>query len=194
SDDKDARRQMFAGQKAAIIPLARPGPLTLAWWWRYEIMLVVGLPVVTLWAAARFGWPRVIAVMLALVLLVISVPVARREVWGWIRCVYTAHRIRSGCVEALIVNRRGRIPSVLWTSATPYGERVWLWCRAGTTATELERAEEILTVCCLATAVQVSAHPRYPALVLVDVIRDEKARADGPAGTGSGEGYYRRSS
>ncbi|GIH89997.1 hypothetical protein Psi01_06270 [Planobispora siamensis] len=185
---------MFVGQKAAIIPMGRPGLLTLAWWWRYEIMLVVGLPVVTLWAAARFGWPRVIAVMLALALLVISVPVARREVWGWIRCVYVAHRIRSGCVEALVVNRRGRIPSVLWTAATPYGERVWLWCRAGTTATELERAGEILAVCCLAPAVEVSAHPRHPALVLVDVIRYGRDPTGDGAGAGSGEGYYRRSS
>jgi hypothetical protein len=43
--------------------------------------------------------------------------------------VFTAHRIGSGCVEALVV--------------------------------------------------RVTAHPRYPALAIVEVVREEKVRADG---------------
>ncbi|GIH74697.1 hypothetical protein [Planobispora longispora] len=178
SGEDGTRRQVYAGRRAAVIPAVRPGPLTLVWWWRYEIMLAAGLPVAFLWAAGAFGWLPVVLMALGLVASVLVWPTARREVWGRIRCVYTAHRIRSGCVEAIIMNRRGRIPAVLWTVPTRFGERVWLWCRAGTTAADLEGAAGLLASCCLAPVVQVSAHPRYPALVVVDVVRDEKAWAD----------------
>lgn len=81
-------------------------------------------------------------------------------------------RIRSGCVEASVVDRRGRVPYVLRTAVTPFGERSWLWCRAGTPVSDVEGAAEVPAVCCLAPLVRVVAHPRDPAPVAVEVIRD----------------------
>ncbi|MGC5012800.1 hypothetical protein ACLQ2R_18710 [Streptosporangium sp. DT93] len=172
-------RQISAARRAAIIPQARTGPLGLIWEWRYEIGLVLVVPVAVVLAVKIFGGGPVLAAVALLALVVGAVPVARAEVWGWMRCVFTAHRVRSGCAEALVVNRRGRAPHVLRTVATPFGERAWLWCRAGTTVSDLEGAAEVLAICCLAPLVRVAAHPRHPALVAVEVIRDERAWAAG---------------
>ncbi|MEU4829076.1 hypothetical protein [Streptosporangium sp. NPDC023615] len=182
--------QLSATRRAAIIPQARTGPLGLIWEWRYEIGLVLVVPVAVVVAVRIFDWGWVLATVALLALVVGAVPVARAEVWGRCRCVFTAHRVRSGCVEALVVNRRGRAPHVLRTVATPFGERAWLWCRAGTTVSDLEDAAEVLAICCLAPLVRIAAHPRHPALVAVEVIRDERAWAAGPGGHGRRESPF----
>ncbi|WP_162641332.1 hypothetical protein [Streptosporangium sp. 'caverna'] len=177
--EEPVAQQVSTTRRAAIIPAARTGPLALVWWWRYEIGLALCVPVAAVWAMGTLGWYRVVPAVALLALLVGAVPAVRAGVWGRIRCVFTAHRIRSGCVEALVVNRRGRVPHILWTAATPFGERAWLWCRTGTTVSDLEGATEVLAVCCLAQIVRITAHPRYPALAIVEVVREEKVWADG---------------
>ncbi|MDA0635817.1 hypothetical protein OUY22_20545 [Nonomuraea sp. MCN248] len=138
----------------------------MLWRWRYEI----GLAGFLAYAAVVVTGPVLIAI--AAVLAVVALwPPARSEVWGRIRCVVTAHRIRVGFVEAYLVNRRGKTPAVLWCAPAPFGERVWVWCRAGITADDLERSRRRIAGACWAVDVLVWPHPRKPHWVLLEVIR-----------------------
>jgi hypothetical protein len=85
----------------------------------------------------------------------------------------TAHRVRTGCAQAWIHNRYGKLPFILWTRSQLSGERVYLWCRAGISATDFGSARELLAAACMAKRVAVSQHARYAHLVALDVIRRE---------------------
>ena len=162
-------RDLLAGINHATTPLSRPNPLVVLWRWRYEVASVAVLGALGYAAVAATG-PVLIgtAVVLAAVALW---PPARSEVWGRIRCVVTAHRIRVGFVEAYLVNRRGKIPAVLWCAPAPFGERVWVWCRAGITPEDVERGRSTIAGACWALDVLVWPHPRRPHWVLLEVIR-----------------------
>lgn len=149
----------------ATTPMVRPNPLVVLWRWRYEL----GLPLACVFAFQAFG--SMSLAVGAIPLVAVLWPSARSGVWGRIRCVATAHRIRVGCVEAYIVNRRGKIPPVLWCAPAPFGERVWLWCRAGITTADLEAGSEIIARACWASEVIVHPHPRSPHRVLLEVVR-----------------------
>lgn len=155
----------------ATTPVRRPGPLVVLWRWRYEIG-TAGL----LGHAAVTAPGPVLAVAAVTLLMIALWPAARSEVWGRIRCVVTAHRIRVGLAEAYVVNRRGRIPAVLWCAPAPYGERVWVWCPAGTGPADLERGRATIAGACWAADVVVRPHPRMPHRVLLEVIRPGPAR------------------
>ena len=69
-------------------------------------------------------------------------------------------------------------PLALWqdpqsclTTRQPFGERVYLWCRAGTTATDFTSAGPLLTAVCWARDVRVDSNQRYAQLITLDVIR-----------------------
>ena len=66
-------------------------------------------------------------------------PGRQRRAW----CVVTPHRIRTGCTHAWIQTRDGRLPVALYTVPADFGERVWLWCRAGITARNLQAARDV---------------------------------------------------
>jgi hypothetical protein len=53
----------------------------------------------------------------------------------------------------------------------PPTERVHLWCRAGTSATDLTSARPLLTAACWAPDIRVSGNKRYAQLITLDVIR-----------------------
>ena len=61
--------------------------------------------------------------------------------------------------------------SVLYTVPADFGERVWLWCRAGITAGDLEAAREILRAACWASDVRVVVNDRRSHIVVLEVIR-----------------------
>ncbi len=153
-------------------PVARPGPLLVLWRWRYEAVLAVGGPAVVI-IAVRTAGPAVTIVTGSLVcLLVLLWPQARREVAARFWCVVTPHRVRKACAEALIVNRRGKLPMILRTRPEPFGERLWVWCRAGTSPSDLERARDMIAAACwLAHGVRITRDPHRTSLVLVDVLR-----------------------
>jgi hypothetical protein len=69
---------------------------------------------------------------------------------------------------------------VLLTRRQPFGERVYLWCRAGTCKQDFEAARELLTAACWAHDIRVSSHPRNAQLVTLDVIRDATKVPGGP--------------
>ncbi len=70
----------------------------------------------------------------------------------------------------------GKVPSapfILWTRSRPSGERVYLWCRAGTSAADFSSARKLLAAACMAKDIKVSQHARYAHLIALDVIRRE---------------------
>lgn len=155
----------------AIVPPARPNPIALAWRWRYEIALLAGLPlaVVALIEAIGANWAMLIVTVVTTVLT--GWPAARRRLVAQTWCVLTQHRLRAGCAQAWIHNRRGRLPAVLWCAPKSYGEQVLVWCPAGITAEDFVEARRILASACYASEIEVVAHPRYRHLVMLGVIR-----------------------
>jgi len=65
-----------------------------------------------------------------------------------------------------------------------FGERVWLWCRAGITAGDLEAARDILRSACWASDVRVVVNDRRSHIVVLEVIRRRppESPADGASG------------
>jgi len=86
-------------------------------------------------------------------------------------CVITPHRVRTGCVHAWVQTRDGRLPTVLYSAPTEFGERVVLWCRAGITAADFEGARDILRAACWASDVRVVVNDRHSHIVALEVIR-----------------------
>lgn len=86
-------------------------------------------------------------------------------------CVITAHRLRCGFVQARIQSRRGRLPLILSTTPAPFGERVRVWCPAGTTAEAIKAARATLRAACWAADVRVTRDRGQSQRVTVDVIR-----------------------
>lgn len=139
------------------------------WRWRYELLLVIGIGVViasaewvlgpgwgtvALSAAAGFcspPWPPWLAP------------------WAW--HVITPHRIRVGLKQAGVSSRNGWRPIVLRVITAEFGERVVLWCPAGTCAEDIEAARPILRAACWATDVRVHRYPQRAQIAVVDVIR-----------------------
>lgn len=147
------------------VSVHRPGPLTLLVRWRYELAVVaLGYPMVRV----GLGWTLVVVTAAAASLVLAPV---RRAAVGRFWCVVTPHRVRTGCAQAWVHSRSGRLPAVLWTSPRPYGERVLLWCPAGTSPADLDAVAPLLAVACWARDVRVETHPEHANLVTVHVIR-----------------------
>jgi hypothetical protein len=184
------RRQALAGLQAAVGSVARPNPIVLAWRWRYELTLAAAvtagvIAVTRIPGPARVpaGCAAATAVVVILAGAALWVPARRRAIArAW--CVITPHRVRAGCAGAWIHSRGGRLPAVLLTTRQPFGERVRLWCRAGTCAQDFQSARELLTAACWARDMRVTCHPRYRQLVTLDVIRHPAGNRPPPASIG----------
>ena len=94
----------------------------------------------------------------------------------------SSRRLRVGCAQAWIHSRDGKVPAVLLTWRQPFGERVYLWCRAGTSAEDLSSARGLLAAACWADDVRIARHPRYAHLVSVNVIRRQTSPGRPAAG------------
>ena len=141
----------------------------LIWRWRYELAFLAGIvaALTALVTALGAEWGMITASAMAGVC---SPPWPRpfaARVW----CVITAHRLRCGLVQARIQTRRGRLPVILSTTPTPFGERVRLWCPAGITAEGLKSARSALRAACWAADVRVTRDNERSQRVTVDVIR-----------------------
>ena len=164
-------RQALAGLQYALGTVAPPNPLVFAWRWRYELSLGIGLPVALV---VLGGIPVMLATLGALAVLVGAALVwapARRHLVARAWCVITPHRVRVACAQAWIHSRRGKIPIVLLTTRQPFGERVHLWCRAGTSAMDFTSARPLMIVACWARDIRVSGNERWAQLITLDVIR-----------------------
>lgn len=167
-----------------LISVAVPNLLVITWRWRYEIILISGLSAGLAAATISLGAvPTVVAVIIPS-LAVLCWPTARRFAVNRAWCIITPHRVRVGCVEGLIYSSRGKIPVILWTSHRPFGERVLLYCRGGTTADDFVSARTILTTACWAQDIAICVDAQHAQLVTLDVIR----RPPGDV-TGDFDGY-----
>jgi hypothetical protein len=171
-------RQAQAGLYYVAGTVSRANPIVAAYRWRYELAGPVILAAE--WMALGRAWAAVTAGLAAALVGVTACSAAGREFLvarAW--CIVTPHRVRVGCAQAWIHSRNGKIPIVLVTRRKPFGERVYLWCRAGTSAGDLAAEGELLAAACWAKSIRVTRHPRYAHLVALDVIRRGETEAPG---------------
>jgi type IV secretory pathway TrbD component len=154
-----------------LVSVAAPNPLVIAWRWRYEIALVSGLAA----TIVSFGALPAIAAVTGIGLTILCWPMARRFAIDRAWCIITPHRVRAGCSEGLIYSSRGKIPVILWTSHQAFGERVVLWCRAGTSVDDFVSARTVLATACWAQDVAIFFDIDHTQLVTLDVIRRPSA-------------------
>lgn len=153
-----------------LTPAARANPAVAAWRWRYELLGAASLAV--LWTALGIRTAAAVTIgLLVLLAVTASFPAGREFLVARMWCIVTPHRVRAGCAQAWIHSRDGKIPAVILTRHYPFGERVYLWCRAGICAEDLFLARELLAAACWAEDVRVSRHPGYAHVVALDVIR-----------------------
>jgi hypothetical protein len=105
----------------------------------------------------------------------LGLPDARYWLAAHARCVITAHRVRTGCAEAWIQTRSGKLPIILLTTPRPWGERVYIWCRAGICLEDFQEASDILRSACWASHTYTTSSTRYSHVVILDVIRYQSA-------------------
>jgi hypothetical protein len=178
---------VIASVEAAVSVVARPRPIARLWHWRYELGLAAGtlLGVVGIGVTLGPGWLIAAAAStMAVLAAALAWPPSRRRIIARTWCVVTPHRVRTGCTQAWVQTRGGRLPAVLYTVPTDFGERVWLWLRAGITTGDLEAAREILAAACWASDVRVVVNDRRNHIVVLEVIRrlPPGGPGDGPSG------------
>ena len=164
-------KQARAGLEYALSAVAKPNPLVLAWRWRYEIGGAVAITVVALVATAAIGLWLTIAAVAGLAIAIAAIPESRRIATARAWCVITQHRVRTGCAQAWIHSRTGRLPFIVLTTCEPFGERVRVWCRAGISVADFEAARHLLASACWAQDVQVTSSAKHSQLITLDVIR-----------------------
>jgi len=163
-------RQAHAGLEYALSAVAKPNPLVLAWRWRYELGGAVAITAVALVATAVIGW-WTIAAAAGLAIAIAVIPESRRIAVARAWCVITQHRVRTGCAQAWIHSRTGRLPFIVLTTCEPFGERVRVWCRAGVSVADFDAARHLLASACWAQDVIVTSSAKHSQLVTLDVIR-----------------------
>lgn len=180
-------RQARAALHFALSAVARPNPLVVLWRWRYEIAGFAGVTLLALASAARIGpaWTLVAAITLAVG--AVCIPEVRRLAIAQAWRIITPHRIRTGCAQAWIYSRNGRLPFIVFTTSRAFGERVTIWCRAGISVTDFASARDRLAAACWAHEVRIERSQRYAHIVLLDVIRRAPSEGRGeprsPGGT-----------
>jgi hypothetical protein len=155
----------------ALVTRVPPNPLVVGWRWRYEITLLSGFVAGLAFAVISFGAVPTIITAVVTVVTTLSFPAARRSAIDRAWCIITPHRVRVGCAEGLIYSSRGKIPIILWTSHQPFGERVVLWCRAGTSVQDFVCARAVLTAACWAQDVEIFFDTQRMHLVTLDIRR-----------------------
>jgi hypothetical protein len=154
-----------------LISVAAPNPLVVAWRWRYEIALMAGLSAGLAAAISSVGAVPTTLAIIVIALTILCWPRARRFAVDRAWCIITPHRVRAGCTQGLIYSSRGKIPIILWTSHQAFGQRVLLWCRAGTSVDDFVSARAVLSTACWAQDVAVYFDIDHTQLVTLDVIR-----------------------
>jgi hypothetical protein len=152
--------------------VVRPLPATLLWRWRNEGAALTAVALVW-WSCAVVAGPLVaFTVMTGLLAVLSGVRPVRRWIVGWTWGVMTPHRIRLACAEAGVVSPRGKLPAVVFTRRTPYGERVYLWCPPGLDPVDVAAARPAIAALCWASQVTVLATPQFPAVAVLEVVRE----------------------
>jgi hypothetical protein len=174
---------LMSSLEMAVRKVQRPGPLELAWQWRWELGVLTtlgGLSALIATSIGLTGLAVTAAAGLAAGTVLLCRPPARRWIIARAWCVITPHRVRAGCVNAWVQTRSGRLPIILTTTPAAFGERVRLWLRAGLTAADLHAARDVLAAACWATEVRVVPSGRHAHLVTLEVIRTRHPERERP--------------
>lgn len=169
-----------SGVQAALTRTRRPGPLDLAWHWRWEIgstAITAGLATFIVISSGAVELIMAAGAGLA-VIGTVCYPPARKAALARARCVITAHRLRKGCASSWVQTRGGQLPWVMSCNPAEYGERARLWLRAGLSAGDLIAVREALAAACWAADVRVIRDARHAHLVTVEVIRHLSPQRD----------------
>lgn len=169
-------RQALAGREFAIGRGARPTPLAVAWRWRYEAPLALAIATGIYLLVDAVGWLGTCVVIGATATLISLVPVLRARAIAFAWWIVTPHRVRRGMAQAWIHSRDGKIPIVLRTTRQRFGERVYVWCRAGTSAEDFLWGSHLIAAACWAHEVRVYRSVRYSHVVVLDIIRRDANR------------------
>lgn len=176
---KPRRREgagLLADLEAAASRRPRVCSPAIAWRWRYELLLAVGLPLTAVLITRAVGSVFALAGAMITALAVGLWGPSRQRLAALAWCVVTPHRIRAGLVQAGIYSRHGRLPLIVGISPVAYGERVRIWCVAGTCAEDIRSARSILCAACWAADVRVRRDPGHAQLITLEVIRRPPAR------------------
>jgi hypothetical protein len=162
-------RDELPGLVRALVAPKRPSPLVALYQWRYEILLVVGLPAAALAVDRAIGVLGLLAVTGVLVAVVAGVPAVRRWVRVRARTVLVQHRLRTAFAQAPLYSAGGRRPAILWASPGDDEVRVLVWCPAGLDLRTVRAQRRRFAAACLAEEVAIVEHPRYGHLLRVTV-------------------------
>jgi hypothetical protein len=166
-----SERFLLADLETLLHRTRRATVFGFAWWWRYELGLLIGVSLgLTLLIRAMGVWWAVAAVS-AMIGAFGPWPPTHRAFMAAAWRIVTPHRLRVGFVEARIHSRNGRIPTILRCTHQPFGERVRLWCPAGTSVEDFRAAVSILRVACWAADIRVISDSQRAHRVTLDVIR-----------------------
>ena len=164
------RGELISELQRELRSVAPPNAFVILWRWRWELAIFVGLPAGLSVLMIKFGWAWGLA-FLGMAAVVSAWPQARNWLIAHMRCIVTAHRVRTGCAQAWIQTRSGKLPIIIRTTPQPYGERVYIWCRAGTSLEDFEAARDILRAACWASDIYVNSSARYSHIVVLEVVR-----------------------
>lgn len=168
----------------------RPAPARHRWPWPVRLVgwvarhvpeIAACLLVVVVVRGSVAGVGVVWTVVLAGLLLAGVLVWGRSRRWAavGVGCVVTRYRLRRALVELRLTSRSGRRPVVLWLAPSPVGERVWLCCPVGVSGEDIADETDRLRAACYAREVRVTRHPRWSALVAVDVVRCDPLASGG---------------
>jgi hypothetical protein len=152
-------------------PVRRPNVAVLLWRWRWELLLGVSLPAALVVIGTQLGWVWPLAVLGMVGGTFTASPAARHWLIAHVRCIITAHRIRTACAQAWIQTRYGKLPIILLTSPQPDGERAYIWCPAGISLENFEEARDLLRSACWASDIKVMSSSRYSHIVVLTLQR-----------------------
>jgi hypothetical protein len=175
-----AEAMVFRARRFLLTPMPKrwarflSGLLRAVWYWRYELTISIGLP----GAAVAIGFTLGSTWLLAATATSTTITVcsllwqpSRNRLIAMTWCVITPHRVRVGFEQAWVQSRRGKRPIVLYTTPAAFGERVLLWCSAGTGVSDLEAARDVLRAACWASDLRVMADERHQHIVALEVVR-----------------------
>ncbi len=162
---------LVADLERVLRPHRRATIVGYAWWWRYEIGIAFGLGIGMYLLASAVGIGQAVLGVAVTALVLGTWPASKRAFADAAWHIITPHRLRAGFAQARIHARNGRLPTILRTTRQPFGERVLVWCPAGTSVADFHSARRILAAACWAAHVTVSRDDQHAQLITIDVIR-----------------------
>jgi len=165
--------ELLGDLERAITPHKRAPLPVVIWRWRYELVLITALAlIVTIFVHTLGVALTIIAASAAIGML--SPPWSERmTALAW--HLVTPHLLRTGMAQARIHNRNGRQPFIVRVTREPFGERIRLWCPAGTSAEDISSVRATLRAACWAADVRIWRDEQHSQIVTVDVIRRREA-------------------